>query len=158
MPSPATRKVASALGAVDDNFSQGPHDNDPDWIYWLNPEEIKVMAGRCYTELRIPARAEPLLRDAISQYDPTLIRENVLYLSWLAESYVQLDEIEEASAVGMRALAFGMRTNSARADERIRRIANLLRPHRAVPQVREFLDLYRDESNKTASLRREGPF
>lgn len=61
-----------SLGAVTDHFSQGPRDNDPDWIYWLNLEEIDVMAGRCYTELRIPARAEPLLRDAIGQYDPTL--------------------------------------------------------------------------------------
>ena len=145
-----------ALGAVDENFSLGPRDNDPDWIYWLNPEEINVMAGRCYTELEIPVRAEPLLRDAISQYDPTLARENVLYLSWLAESYVQLGEIEEAAAAGMRALEFGMRTGSARADARIERIVELLQPHKSVPQVREFLDVFRDASNKNASLRHEG--
>ena len=145
-----------SLGAVDDNFSRGPRDNDPDWIYWLNPQEINVMAGRCYTELKIPVRAEPLLRDAISQYDPTLTRENVLYLSWLAESYVQLGEIEEAAAVGMRALQLGMHTASTRANERLQHIAELLQPHRSVPQVNEFLDLYRDASNKSASLRREG--
>ena len=145
-----------ALGVVDENFSQGPRDNDPDWVYWLNPEEINVMDGRCYTELKIPVRAEPLLRDAIRQYDPTLARENVLYLSWLAESYVQLGEMEEAAAVGMRALEFGMRTGSARADARLEHIAALLQPHRSVPQVREFLDLFRDASNKSASLRHEG--
>jgi hypothetical protein len=140
-----------SLGAVDDNFAGGARDNDPDWIYWLNPEEISIMAGRCYTELRIPARGEPLLREAIGQYDPTLNRENVLYLSWLAESYAQLEELEEAVAVGMRALGFGIRTASARADERLRHIAEILQPYSSVPRVKEFLDLYRDESAKSAS-------
>jgi hypothetical protein len=37
------------LGMVEDSFSAGPRDNDPDWVYWLNREEIDVMAGRCYT-------------------------------------------------------------------------------------------------------------
>lgn len=63
------RSCERALGSVDENFSSGPRDNYPDWVYWLNREEIDVMAGRCYTELRKPAKAEPLLRNAIEQYN-----------------------------------------------------------------------------------------
>ncbi|SRR5579875_1084205 len=113
------------------------------------------MAGRCYTELKIPARAEPLLRDAISQYDPTLTRENVLYLSWLAESYVQPGEVDEAAAVGMQALQFGIRTASTRADDRLRHIAELLQSHKSVSRVKEFLDAYRDENNESSDVRPE---
>jgi tetratricopeptide (TPR) repeat protein len=134
------------LAQVDDNFSRGPRENDPEWIYWLNQEEIDVMAGRCYTELKIPNRAEPLLRGAISRYDQSLIRENALYLSWLAESYVQLDEIDQASEIGLRALELAMHTGSARADNRLRRIAGILKRYKSIPKVAEFLDLYRDES------------
>jgi hypothetical protein len=36
------------------------------------------MAGRCYTELRLPSLAEPLLRAATDAYDDTLMRENSL--------------------------------------------------------------------------------
>jgi hypothetical protein len=73
---------------VEESFSSGTRDDDPDWIYWLNREEVDVMAGRCYTELHQPARAEALLRNALGQYDQALVRENALYLSWLAEDYV----------------------------------------------------------------------
>ena len=87
------RSCERALGLVEENYSSGPRDNDPDWVYWLNREEIDVMAGRCYTELHKPGKGESLLDNAIKHYDHTLIRENTLYLSWLAEDYVQLGEI-----------------------------------------------------------------
>ena len=55
-----------ALGQVEENFDHAKPEDDPDWVYWLNREEIDVMAGRCFTELKQPARAEPLLRTATS--------------------------------------------------------------------------------------------
>jgi hypothetical protein len=45
------RHCEQTLGLVEDSFAAGPRDDDPDWVYWLNREEIDVMAGRCYTEL-----------------------------------------------------------------------------------------------------------
>ena len=65
-----------ALGQVEENFDHAKPEDDPDWVYWLNREEIDVMAGRCFTELKQPARAEPLLRTATSGYDNALVREN----------------------------------------------------------------------------------
>jgi hypothetical protein len=89
--------VIRALGQVEENFDHTKPEDDPDWVYWLNHEEIDVMAGRCFTELKQPGRAEPLLRTATSAYDNALIRENALYLSWLAEDYILLNEIEFAA-------------------------------------------------------------
>lgn len=136
------RTCERTLGEVEDRFSAGPRDNDPDWVYWLNREEIEVMAGRCYTELGKPARAEKLLTEAIGRYDKTLIRENSLYLSWLAEDYVQLGEIENAAEMATRMAVLAGRTNSARADTRLRFLAGQLEPYRANAVVGDFFDAY----------------
>ena len=101
------------------------------------------MAGRCYTELKQPARAEPLLRKATSGYDNTLIREHSLYLSWLAEDYVLLNEVDLAAEIATHVLELGSRANSARTDERLRHLARLLKQHKEVQAAADFLDRYR---------------
>lgn len=78
------------------------------------------MAGRCYTELGKPRRAESLLTSAIARYDQALVRENSLYLSWLAEDYEQLGEIEHAASIATQMAALAAGTNSARTDTRLR--------------------------------------
>ena len=135
-----------ALGQVEDNFNHAKPEDDPNWVYWLNREEIDVMAGRCFTELKQPARAERLLKNATSSYDNSLIRENSLYLSWLAEDYILLNEIDLAAEVAMQVLELGSRANSARTDERLRHLARLLRLYKDVQPIRGFIDQYKDQS------------
>ena len=137
-----------ALGQVEDNFDNAKPEDDPDWVYWLNREEIDVMAGRCFTELKQPVEAEPLLRSATSGYDNALIRENALYLSWLAEDYILLNEIDVAAETATHVLELGSRANSARTDERLRYLARLLRRYVDVQSAADFLDRYRDQSLK----------
>jgi hypothetical protein len=141
-----------ALGQVDDNFGYAQPEGDPDWVYWLNREEIDVMAGRCYTELKQPARAEALLRIATSGYDNALVRENSLYLSWLAEDYILLNEIELAAETATRVLELGSRADSARTDERLRHLARLLRRYKDVQGAADFLDRYKDLSLRIPQL------
>ena len=138
-----------ALGQVEENFNHSMPEDDPDWVYWLNREEIDVMAGRCYTELKQPARAEPLLRNATSGYDNTLIRENSLYLSWLAEDYILLNEIDLAAEIATHVLELGSRANSARTDERLRHLARLLKRYKDVQAAADFLDRYKDPNPRT---------
>lgn len=143
------RECERTLGMVEEIFSAGPDDNDPDWVYWLNREEIDVMAGRCYTELRKPDRAVSLLTDAISRYNPAFIRENSLYLSWLAEDYVQLREVEHAAGIATQMAALAARTNSARTDTRLRYIAKQIGPYRATQAVADFFDAYQSAAEVT---------
>jgi transcriptional regulator with XRE-family HTH domain len=135
------------LGLVEENFSHTNPENDPDWVYWLNREEIDVMAGRCYTELKKPAKAEPLLRDAISGYDDTHIRENALYLSWLAEDHILLGDIDAAVGISTQVLDLRSRADSVRTDERLRHLVKLLRRYKDVQGVAEFIDRYKDSVN-----------
>ena len=144
------RSCERALGLVEENYSSGPRDNDPDWVYWLNREEIDVMAGRCYTELHKPGKGESLLDNAIKHYDHTLIRENTLYLSWLAEDYVQLGEIDHAANIAVQIASLATHTNSVRTDTRLRYIAKLLAPYRAVTAVKDFFDTYESLANAAA--------
>jgi hypothetical protein len=132
-----------ALGMVEANFSHASPDDDPDWVYWLNEEEIAVMAGRCYTELRRPAQAEGLLLNAIANYNNSFIRENSLYLSWLAEDYVLLNEIDRASEVATRVLDLAVRADSARSDARLQHLAKILHRYADVPSVTDFLERFR---------------
>ena len=136
-----------ALGQVEENFNHAKPEDDPDWVYWLNREEIDVMAGRCFTELKQPSRAEPLLRTATSSYDNALVRENALYLSWLAEDYILLNEIEFAAETATRVLELASRANSARTDERLRHLAMLLRRYKDVQAAAGFLDQYKELSS-----------
>ena len=135
-----------ALSQVEDNFNHANPEDDPDWVYWLSREEIDVMAGRCFTELKQPRKAEPLLRGATATYDNTLVRENSLYLSWLAEDYILLNEIELAAETATGVLELGSRADSARTDERLRHLAALLRHYKDVQAAAGFLDQYKDMS------------
>ena len=147
------RDCERTLGMVEESYSAGPSDNDPDWVYWLNREEIDVMAGRCYTELGKPRRAESLLTSAIARYDQALVRENSLYLSWLAEDYAQLGEIEHAAGIATQMAALAAGTNSARTDTRLRYIASLLGPYRGTASVAEFFDAYQSAASDVPAPR-----
>lgn len=152
-----------ALGQVEENFDHSKPEDDPDWVYWLNREEIDVMAGRCYTELEQPGRAELLLRRATADYDNVSTRENALYLSWLAEDYILLGEIDVAAETSTRVLELGSRANSARTDERLRHLARLLRRYKDVRSAASFLDQYKEPlalrnitGSRTTTLRNYG--
>jgi tetratricopeptide (TPR) repeat protein len=136
------RSCERSLGMVDDEFSSAPSPDDPDWVYWLNREEVAVMAGRCYTELQRPDRAEPLLREAIERYDHSLVRENSLYLSWLAVDYIQLNEIARAAEIAKRVALLASTADSARTEGRLKTLFDSLKPYKGVPEVDEFLDLH----------------
>jgi transcriptional regulator with XRE-family HTH domain len=131
------------LGRVEDTFTGRNPEDDPPWIYWLTTEEIDVMAGRCFVELSQPNRAVPLLESALVGYGDDRPRETGLYLSWLAEAYYQAGEIERAAQLGCRVLDLTGHTASIRPGGRARHLQRLLRPHRGLPEVDEFVARYR---------------
>jgi transcriptional regulator with XRE-family HTH domain/tetratricopeptide (TPR) repeat protein len=134
------RHAERALAAVDTEYDRRRPADDPEWVYWLDEDEITVMAGRCYVELKQPDRAIPLLTGVLERYDERHTRESALYTSWLAEAHVQAGDVEHAAALAERTLELSSSTSSSRGDDRVRLLAQRLAPHRAVSAVREFLD------------------
>jgi transcriptional regulator with XRE-family HTH domain len=129
-----------ALGGVEEAFGRRTPSDDPPWTYWLTPEEIDVMAGRCYVELGLPLRAIPILERSVAAYDEERPREAALYMSWLAEAHLQSGDVEQAAAQAGHVLDLTHRTASARTVARVRHLCSVLRPHRGVPEVSEFLE------------------
>jgi tetratricopeptide (TPR) repeat protein len=136
------RACDRALGDVEDAYAQQRPDDDPIWVYWLDPDEIAVMAGRCWTQLRRPLRAVPILERAIAGYGDDIARETSLYLTWLAEALTQAHEVDQAAELAQRALALAVDAGSIRATDRIDVIRRLLRPYRTRPAVTAFDDRY----------------
>jgi transcriptional regulator with XRE-family HTH domain len=134
--------AARSLYAVDDALTERRPADDPVWTYWLSADEVQVMAGRVWTQLRRPLRAVPILERATAGYGEDTGRETSLYLTWLAESLLQAREVERAADAAIRALRLSRRAGSVRADERVDALRRLLRPHRGVPAVDDFEELY----------------
>lgn len=130
-----------ALDLVDDAFDERQPDTDPPWVYWLNRDEIDVMQGRVWTQLRRPLRAVPVLDRALAQYDPQETpRETALYLTWLAEALVQGHEIDRAAETSLRALRLARQAHSARATARVAELHQLLAPYAGGAAVDGFLE------------------
>jgi tetratricopeptide (TPR) repeat protein len=134
------RHTERALAAVEADYERRRPADDPEWTYWLDEDEITVLAGRCYVEVGRPDRAIQLLTGVLERYDERQARESALYTSWLAEAHVQAGDIEHASALAQRTLELSASTSSSRGDDRVTLLAQRLAPHRAVGAVRDFLD------------------
>jgi transcriptional regulator with XRE-family HTH domain len=131
-----------ALGRVDEAFAEREPADDPLWTYWLDAHEVAIMAGRCWTELRRPLRAVPVLEQALARYGPDTARETALYRTWLAEAYLQANEVEQAAATATKALELERSTHSARSTARIDYVRALLEPYRGNPDVDAFEEAY----------------
>jgi transcriptional regulator with XRE-family HTH domain len=131
----ALHAASVALDADDANEPQ------PDWSAWVDRAELDIMAGRCWTELRRPLRAVPLLVRGLAGFDDAHARDKALYLTWLAEAYATAGEVEEAVAVAARAVELADGVASARPRRRIEHVvARLSLDHGSVPAVAELVE------------------
>lgn len=116
-------------------------DPQPDWSAWVNDAELDIMAGRCWTELRRPLRAVPLLVRGLTGFADAHARDKALYLTWLAEAYATAGEVEEAAAAALRAAELADGVASARPRQRIEHVVErLVLDHGEVPVVTELVD------------------
>ncbi|WP_329554158.1 XRE family transcriptional regulator [Streptomyces sp. NBC_00696] len=132
-----------ALAAAEEALGEKDQNSQPDWVAWVDGNELQIMTGRCWAELRRPLRAVPALEKALSQYDETHARDKSLYLSWLADAYVTSGEIEQAAIATGRALELAVGVASVRPRERMAAVMQRLAVHRAVPAVAEVLEMAR---------------
>jgi hypothetical protein len=135
------QEAEKALGRVEEDYaSQKQADDEPEWVYWLSPEEVEVMAGRVWTQLRRPLRAVPILERAIAGYGDDTGRETALYQSWMAESLEQANEPDRAAAAATKALRLSRQAGSVRADDRVTLLRRKLRKHAGTAAVDAFLE------------------
>ncbi|MFS4093675.1 XRE family transcriptional regulator [Streptomyces sp. AF1A] len=129
-----------ALDAAQEALAEADGEPQPDWVAWVDATELQIMTGRCWTELRRPLRAVPVLEKALSRYDDTHARDKSLYLSWLAASYLRAGEVEQAAKVTGRALDLSAEVASVRPRQRLTPLVDQLRPHHGLSAVADVLE------------------
>lgn len=87
----------------------------------------------------------------MSKYDDSHSRDKALYLSWLAEAYLDAGEVEHAALVTSRALDLSANVSSARPQQRLTVLKERLRPHEA--SIREVRDLLARDSLNPGKIR-----
>jgi transcriptional regulator with XRE-family HTH domain len=113
------------------------HDDrpEPDWVYWVDRTEVEIMTGRCWTVLHRPVRAIPILEQVLGVYDDTHARDKALYLSWLADAYLDANEIEQACVAAGRAMQLSAGVGSIRPGQRLDTFLGRLGPYATLPCV-----------------------
>jgi transcriptional regulator with XRE-family HTH domain len=108
---------------------------EPDWVYWVDQAEAEIMTGRCWTVLRRPVRAISILETVLAAYDDTHARDKALYLSWLADAYLDANEVEQACDVAGRAMRLSAGVGSIRPGGRLDVFLGRLEPYAMLPCV-----------------------
>lgn len=130
--------TARCLGRAEDAFALADS-RTPDYAAWIDETELAIMTGRCWSELRRPLRAVPVLEAALGRYSDTHSRDKALYSSWLADSYIDAGEIEQAATIVQSSLTVMGNVSSVRPRERLVKVASRLAEHGDLPVVRDLL-------------------
>lgn len=133
--------VARALGHAENALSSADTGvAGPEWATWAhNSVELQIIAGRCWTQLHRPLRAVPALEAAMAQYDDSHARDKALYLSWLADAYLDAGEPEPAVVAVDHAMNLAANVASARPQQRLNVVRDRLKEHSTAPGVAELL-------------------
>jgi transcriptional regulator with XRE-family HTH domain len=133
-PRDAEASLAAAEAALHEDGVGRP---EPDWAQWVDDTEIQIMAGRCWTVLHRPMRAIPVLDGALRAYDDTHSRDKALYLTFLAQAYLDANEVEQACEVARGAMDLASGVGSVRPREHVEAFIRRLAPYLTVTSVAE---------------------
>ncbi len=133
------KEAAAALDAAHGALDSTEVGTTPDWAAWVDHDEVRIMTGRVWTELRRPLRALPEMETALERFDDTCARDKAFYSTWLAEAYLDAGEVEQAAIVMKRSKRLCEGVASPRPAARIAVVHERLLPYRDVAAVAESL-------------------
>ncbi|MFI5497513.1 hypothetical protein ACIA5E_00525 [Nocardia asteroides] len=116
----AARALDLAMDALEADTGSDP---EPSWYSWIDHNELDIMTGRVWSVLREPGKAMTPLVRALDGYPVHWARDRALYLSWLADAYLDAGDPETAIATADEALDLATRVASVRPLNRIREVA-----------------------------------
>jgi len=134
------RGTEKALAQAQEAIASGESRRVPGWAEWMDQTQVQIVAGRCWAELHRPLRAVPVLESALAAYDDIHARDKSLYLTWLADSYIDAGEIEQAASVVSRVLDLSAGIGSVRPRQRAVTVIRRLAPHRGLPFVADLME------------------
>ncbi len=142
--------TSACTAAISQARAQAEHlkpGDDPPWLYWLDPANIAIGAGRCLLQLGRPDQAVALLEEGIAQLSDSFIRERQIDITYLADALTRPGkqrDLDAAAALGMQSIDLAESLNSTRGASRLRDLYYQLTPHAKVPAVHDFVERARD--------------
>jgi transcriptional regulator with XRE-family HTH domain len=119
-------KAGASLDAAHAALDEGAGAVAPHWARWMDATELEIMVGRVWALLRAPRRAIPALENALRSYPEQWARDKSLYLTSLADAYLDAGELERSAQVASSAIRLAERVASVRPATRIRNVAGRL--------------------------------
>lgn len=140
----SARGAEHALARAESALNRDDDAPQPDWSAWVDTDEVSIMSGRCWAELRRPLRAVAALEGALSRFDDNHARDKALYSTWLADAYVDAQETEQAAQVIHHCLDIVEGVGSPRPQQRAQEVINRLRPFGELPAVASLIERSQD--------------
>ena len=120
------RSAAIALESARSILSGDQSADAPHWSSWVDSTELDIMTGRVWAVLHEPAKAIPPLERALSAFPDHWARDKALYLTWLADAYLDAGEGEHSATITDDALRLASRVASVRPLARVQQVADRL--------------------------------
>lgn len=138
-----TSACTAAISQARTQVDQLSPDDDPPWLYWLDPAMITVNAGRSFLELGQAEHAVALLDEGSAQFSASFVRDRQILLARQAEARIlpgKQHDLEAAAGLGLQSLDLAESLNSTRGTALLRDLSLRMKPHHTVPAVRQFLE------------------
>lgn len=96
---------------------------DAAWCAWVDHAELDIMTGRVWSVLHEPEKAIAPLRAALSSYPDQWARDKALYLTWLADAYIDAGDPTTALTMAETASGLAEKVASVRPSARVWEVA-----------------------------------
>jgi hypothetical protein len=140
------RDTSVCTAAISQARTQVEHltpDDDPAWLYWVDPATITASAGVCLLHLGQPDQAVATLTEGIAHLDESFVRDRQYYVTHLACAFARPGkqrDLPVAASLGMESLDLAESLDSTTGLGYLHDLHHELKPHAKVPEVRDFLD------------------
>jgi hypothetical protein len=138
-----TSGCTAAISEARTQVEQLTPDDDPPWLYWMDPSLIAAQAGECLLRLSQTDQAIAVLREGSGQLPVSFVRDRQIVLTQLADALVQPGkqrDLEAAAALGVQSTDLAESLDSTRGTGLLRDLYFRLKPHDEVPAVRDFVE------------------
>ncbi|WP_307799686.1 helix-turn-helix domain-containing protein [Micromonospora antibiotica] len=128
-------------------LERGPHESDPEFIHFVNFQEVQGLEALSFLALDQPRRAAEALRDAITTASPAHRRNQVYYRVRLAEATHREGDVNEAALMALDLLPEVKQMNSRRVTRHLADIRSTLgQVTRPTTPVRNFIEAFDGEA------------
>lgn len=110
---------------------------EPDWLYFFDEAELAAQAAACWVDLRRPAKARPLIDNALSGMNPHYVRDRAIYHVRSAQTHLHTDDLDLACDDLHTAADLACRTGSVRAIHTIRSARKAMSRYDREPRVQK---------------------